>query len=233
MMQVPRASALKSAAGKADRRTAHRAPSRIKLQARLSRATEEGVWMAAIRNISLEGIGLTVNRPVRAGMNLTVELPAPPPLISKPFLIQVTHARSQPNSQWWTVGGTFVRKLTKEELDNLKSRSPALIPQNERRTTARHTTRMKNACPLIRATEEGPWWATIRNVTMRGVGMISNRPFKPGTFVTVELPNKDGSLSKGRLLKVTHARVQPGNQWWVFGGVFLTKLTTDEVTALL
>ena len=56
--------------------------------------------------------------------------------------------------------------------------------------------------------------------------------FKPNCYVTVELPTKAGGLGKARLMRVKHLRVQPGNQWWILGGQFLTKLTnyTGKIT---
>src|SRR5271156_6224179 len=165
---------------KDERRVFRRIPVKLRVQARLSRVTEEGVWMATIRNISLEGIGLMVNRSVRLGMFLTVEIPSRPPVMRKPILVRVTHARAHTGGQWWNLGGQFVRKLTKEELDILTARQPVIGPPVERRTSARLTTKFKTACPLIRATEEGPWWASVRNVSLRGVSIIVNRPFRKG-----------------------------------------------------
>jgi hypothetical protein len=221
-----------TAARRKDRRSRVRHPSRSKFRARLKRATEEGTWLATVRNISAEGIGLVTNRPFKAGMSLTMELPTDPKLMGKPVLIQVMHAKHQPGTNNWVVGGTFSRKLTHQELEALRSRSPAILPHNEQRTSVRHTTRLKGPCPVIRAAEEGPWFATIRNVSEKGIGLIANRPFRPGTLVTVELPDRRGNMGHPRLLKIMHARAQPGNQWWVVGGTFLSRLTLDEIDAI-
>lgn len=215
-----------------DRRTRSRHASRSKFRARLKRATEEGTWMATVRNISAEGIGLVTNRPFKPGMSLTMELPTDPKFIGKPVLVLVRHARQEPGKREWVLGGTFSRKLTNDELAALRSRSPAILPHHERRTTVRHTTRLKAPCPVIRISEEGPWYATIRNVTEKGIGLIANRPFRPGMLLTVELPDKRGELGHTRLLKVLHARPQPGNQWWILGGEFMTRLTSPELDAI-
>jgi hypothetical protein len=215
-----------------DRRTRSRHPSRSKFRARLKRATEEGTWMATVRNISAEGIGLIANRPFKPGMSLTMELPTDPKFISKTVLVHVLHVHQEQNKREWVLGGKFSRKLTNDELAALKTRSPAILPHHERRTTVRHTTRLKAPCPVIRVAEEGPWFATIRNVTEKGIGLIANRPFRRGMLLTVELPDKRGELGHTRLLKVLHARPQPGNQWWVLGGEFLTKLAPAELDAI-
>jgi hypothetical protein len=216
-----------------ERRVFRRIPCKLKVQARLSRVTEEGVWMATIRNISVEGIGLMINRPARVGMYLTVELPGKPPVMRKAILVRVTHVRAHTGGQWWNLGGQFVRKLTKDELDFMTTRQPLISPPVERRTTVRLTTRIKTACPLIRATEEGPWWASVRNVSLRGVSLIVNRPFRVGCYATVELPTKAGGLGKSRLLRIRNVRPQPGNQWWVLGCQFLTKLSKEELLEMI
>jgi len=226
------ATPVKAGARKEQRRKA-RQVSRTKFRCRLKRATEEGSWMATIQNISAEGIGLVANRPFKRGMTLTLELPTAGVQTSKSVLITVCHAEAQPGGRFWALGGTFSRPLTKEEVDALRSRSPSIVPHSERRTNVRHTTRVKNPCPVIRVAEDGPWFATIRNVSEDGIGLISNRPFRVGVLLTVELPDRLGQLSKPRLLRVTHVRAQEGKQWWVLGGAFLSRLTVEEVNGLL
>jgi len=216
-----------------ERRLFRRMPCKLKVQARLIRVTQEGVWLATIRNISLEGIGLMVNRCAQRGMFLTVEIPSRPPIMRKPALMQVVHARANASGQWWNVGGQFVHKLTKDELDVLIARQPAINPPVERRTSARFTTKFKTAFPLIRVTEEGPWWVSVRDVSLRGVSLIVNRPFHTGSYATIELPNEAGGLGQSRLLCIKHVHAQPGNQWWVVGGQFLVKLTREELLDMI
>ncbi|MBY0525269.1 MAG: PilZ domain-containing protein [Gemmataceae bacterium] len=109
--------------------------------------------------------------------------------------------------------------------------APTLAPTSERRTGLRQPTRSRQQCKLIRNNGDGPWQATIRNVSPDGIGLIANQRFKRGMFITVELPTKKGALAK--LMKVTHAAEQPGGVWWVLGGVFASKLTSEEMTSLL
>jgi len=216
---------------KSDRRIIDRLVTRAKIVCQLQLAVEEGPWVATVRNISIEGIGLITNRPFKPGTVLTLSLPTSGD--AKPRMVRVKHVRVQPGGQWWAIGGVFNRKLDKDELDRLKSRAPALIIQIERRTQVRHTTRLKTVCRLLRATEPGPWTATVRNVSAQGIGLISNRPFKLGTLLTMQLPSNNGKPVAPQVFRVTHARPQPGNQWWVLGGVFLTKLSGEELQALV
>jgi PilZ domain len=210
-----------------------RLPCKLPVQARLERVTEEGLWLATIRDISVDGIGLMVNRPVKPGMFLTVEIPARPPVMRKPILVRVTHVRGQVGGRWWVLGGQFVRKLTREDLDTVTVRQPLIRPPVERRTAVRLKTRINTVCPVVRATEEGPWWASVRNASIQSVSLILNRPLRPGCCVAIELPTKSATLGKARLLCIKQACPQPGNKWWVVDGQFLTKLTRTELLQMI
>jgi hypothetical protein len=221
----------------ADRRAANRQPSRCKLPCRVLRLTEEGPWTATVRNISAEGIGLVANRPFGRGTLITVELPSGANGEGEPRLVKVTHSRPQVgNPRWWVLGGFFARRLGRDVLARICARAPAILRQAERRTTARHTTRLKAPCRLVRASEEGPWQVSIRNVSSKGIGLISNRAFRPGSVLTVELPllaNQHVRQAEPRLVRITHVRPQSSGKWWVLGGLFARPLTREEVDGLL
>ena len=107
-----------------------------------------------------------------------------------------------------------------------------LAARDDRRTLVRYISRAKGPCRLRRNTGEGPWLATIRNVSPQGIGLIAARAFKPGMLLTVELPDRSQEgLSK--LIRVTHAAPQAGSQWWVLGGLFASPLTREEMASLL
>src|SRR5579862_2747780 len=112
--------------------------------------------------------------------------------------------------------------------------SPAAAPKaSDRRTTVRHPSRQKNPARLTRATGEGPWMVRVRNVSAEGVGLIANYPFKRGMLLTIELPTKAGKLGMPRQIKITHAAVQGNNGWYVLGGLFSSRLTQEEMNALI
>ena len=105
--------------------------------------------------------------------------------------------------------------------------------KSERRTKARRPTRVKLPCRVRRATGEGPWNATIRNLSEDGIGLIADRQYKPNMLLAVELPTHAGVYTAPKLFKVTHATVQPGGKWYVFGGTFASRLTPDEINSIL
>lgn len=213
-----------------ERRVAPRLPSRRKTPFRLVSVAEHGRWSALLRNVSVEGLGLTVNRRVSAGAFLTLQLPigTDGKLLSR--LVQVKHAREQTAGGWWVVGATFLKPLSRQDLDNLRLRAPSLVPPSERRTASRHSTRVKVPCPLICVTERGPWHAAVRNASCSGVSLIVTRAFSTGAMLSMALPGLKKRLA---VMRVTHSRSQPGKRWWVLGGSFLQPLSTEELTQLL
>lgn len=109
---------------------------------------------------------------------------------------------------------------------------PSVIPR-ERRTAVRRTTRVKMPARLTRATGDGPWFATVRNISTTGVGLIADRQFKPNMLLTIEIPACNQRYTTPRLMKVTHATAQPGGKWWVLGGVFASPLSAEELETLV
>jgi hypothetical protein len=106
--------------------------------------------------------------------------------------------------------------------------------RSERRTTVRYPSHQRNLARLTRATGEGPWMVRVRNVSADGVGLIANHPFKRGMLLTIELPTKNGAkLGIPKQIKITHATAQGTNGWWVFGGTFSSRLTKEEMDALM
>jgi hypothetical protein len=112
--------------------------------------------------------------------------------------------------------------------------APLANTKSERRTTIRQPSRQKNPARLTRATGEGPWMVRVRNISPDGIGLIANHKFKKGMLLTIELPTKSGDrLGIPKQIKITHASQQGTNGWWVFGGVFSSRLTREDMDALL
>src|SRR5262249_24231295 len=108
----------------------------------------------------------------------------------------------------------------------------ALVPNSDRRTTVRHNTQVKVACRVTRAVEMGPWHASLRNVSIRGVSLMADRPFNPGTIVIAEFPSQTGKVAQ-RLIRVIHVRPQTNQKWWVIGASFAKPLSGAELADML
>jgi hypothetical protein len=193
------------------------------------RVTQEGPWMATLRDISTDGVGLVTSEVFAAGTLLTIELPVGAAPEQSRRLLRVRYGRRHSGSHWWTLGCAFVKPLSAKEVDQLRKKSPQIFPAQERRSKVRHNTKLRHPCRVLRATEEGEWSLTIRNVSTDGVGLIADRPFRSGMYLTAELPGR----KKPAVLRVAHVRKQPNHDWWVLGCSFVSKMTALEVQALM
>jgi hypothetical protein len=97
-----------------DRRAAERFPVNADTSCSFLAPVVEDFGSAKIRNISMDGIGLLVSRPVEPGTLLAVTLSNPARSFTKTVLVRVAHATPQLGS--YLVGGTFATPLTYQEL---------------------------------------------------------------------------------------------------------------------
>jgi hypothetical protein len=100
-----------------DRRTAERFPVNADASCSFLSPVVEDFGPARILNISMEGIGLRVSRPVEPGALLTVTLENVAKNYARTVLVRVVHSTPGPGS--YLVGGTFTTPLPYQELTTL------------------------------------------------------------------------------------------------------------------
>jgi hypothetical protein len=225
MHRMPRT----SSKGKSERRTAQRHERLMKVPCSLKRIVSEGPWEAVVTTLSSAAIKLRVEQSCQTGIHLAVELP----VASKKRLILFrvhTSQQEQTARPAWVVEGAFVKKLTSDEFATARK---IMVPAARGRKTRTRSPGYKTSCRWIRVTEEGPWLATMCDISQRGIGIMSERSFEPGMFLKLELPGVQRKHLRPRLVRVTHSEVQPGGKAWLVGGVFLRDLTGAELQALL
>jgi len=172
--------------------------------------------------VTATAIRLVTAQQFEVGASLAVDLPdehGQP----KRQLFRVSLVRPRAGHRDWIVEGPFVKQLTPPEVNAAQVRL----------TAVRGTAGWKTSCHLIHVRQEGPWLTTMRNVSRTGIGLISERPIDPGTFLEVELPSIRRKHLKPRLIRVTHAQRQKDGADWELGGVFLRALTEEELQVLL
>jgi hypothetical protein len=74
---------------------------------------------AAIENISVSGLALSLRRPLRRGARLLIQMTSAALGVAYDLSAHVTHATKQPDGKW-LIGCTFTRELTPSELENLR-----------------------------------------------------------------------------------------------------------------
>jgi hypothetical protein len=191
----------------------------------------EGPYEVTVANVSTEGIRMNADKAYRVGIHLAVELP----LLgnrTKPVLIQVRQTRPHPGRPGYAVDGAFVKKLKPEEVETARERMLAVRPVTGK-TTRFRSLMFKTTCRWVRVTEEGPWLATMRDISRHGIGLVADRPFEAGMYLKVDLPSVQRKHLTPRLIKVTNSQQQPSKEEWLIGGVFLRDLSEPELRALL
>jgi PilZ domain len=196
-----------SLTGRNDRRIAPRCRSRLPIPCNVQSSMLEGSWTALVSSTSRQKVSLIATRPFKPGMALSIGLPSVASGSTRLRFIRVSSCHPRPGGTSWVVDGRLDEPISENEQFCVKVR-----------------------CPLLHAIEEGPWWVTISNVSLTGVGLIGQRPFPRGSLLTVQLPT---SPDKSRLARVVHTRRQQGSPWWVTGSVLLAPLTGKELKGML
>jgi len=188
----------------------------------MKRIVEERPFEAKVAIVTAAAIRLVTVATLRAGTYIAVDLPEPGGRLTG-HPLRVTLVKPRPGARDWTVDGLFSKPLDPPELEAVRARMSAV----------RGADGWKTSCREIHVQHEGPWLATMENVSHSGIGLISDRPFDPGTFLEVELPSIRRSHLRPRLIRVTHARRQAGGGDWLLGAVFLRALSDEELQRLL
>jgi hypothetical protein len=126
----------------------------------------------------------------------------------------------------WAVGCLFIDPLAAGDIVVQESRH-APKPTYERRSKPRYSTRFERGqCRVLNMFIEGPWEMVVHNVSESGIGLIADRPFKPGMILFVQMPGHEEPSS----LRVAHSSKH--GKAWLVGCEFGQPLSRQELRAL-
>jgi hypothetical protein len=100
-----------------DRRATERYPVNIDTTCPFLSPVVEDFGPVKLRDVSMQGVGLVVNRRIEPGAMLAVVLANPARAFSKTVLVRVAHITPLGGS--YLVGGSFVTPLTYQEMSTL------------------------------------------------------------------------------------------------------------------
>jgi hypothetical protein len=96
----------------------------------------------------------------------------------------------------------------------------------ERRKSVRRLCRLEALSRPLDVADGICWGGTVQNISEGGLGLLLCYPFKPGTFLGINLCDKPGL---GPLaIRVIHVRDEPDGTWFL-GGAFVRPLSKDEL----
>ncbi len=185
---------------------------------------------ARVRNISLGGIGLTVNQPFVPGDLLNVELPGATEQARCQVLACVVHA-APGNAGEWLLGCTFARELSNDDLEAFGARRQRAAPSDQR-GWVRFACDVQATYQTVGASSSPPRPAKVLNLSASGVGLVVPAPVENGSLLSVELQPADGEFTRTMLACVVHQTAQAEGEW-ALGCNFIRSLSEEDLKALL
>src|ERR1700692_1945845 len=100
--------------------------------------------------------------------------------------------------------------------------------EKEQREAERFPVHATSACVLASPVTEDFGPVRIKNISNKGIGLLTSKSMEPGALLAVKLGNTAKNITKTMLVRVTHVTPQPGGSFLV-GGVLDTPLTYEEL----
>jgi hypothetical protein len=187
------------------------------------------LW-ARVRNISLGGVSLSVDRPFEPGALLGVELPGATEQSFTNVLACVVHVSAAEAGEW-ILGCTFARELGEEDLRAFGARRVRHSPEDQR-TWVRFATEVEVTYQRVAEGDLAPRPAKVLNLSASGVGLIVTEEIENGALLSVELHAAHGGFTRTMLACVVHVTAQ-GEEGWSLGCNFIRSLSAEDLKALL
>lgn len=191
--------------------------------------SEDVAIPARILDVSVGGIKMRIERPLRVGTMVRIDLPR----LGGPgttLLACVMHA-AEVSVGVWEVGCNFSLELSDEELAAFgvdKTQAAA----GDQRAWVRHTARGEAEYEVLPGDSEPARRARLINLSPAGVGLQVDEKLEPGTALTVFLRRTDGITDRPLLACVVYQTERPDGTWAV-GCNFLHELGEKELDELL
>jgi hypothetical protein len=187
-------------------------------------------FTARLRNISLGGVSVSVDRPFEPGDLLSVELPGATEQSRCTVLACVVHVHRGAGGEW-ILGCTFSRELSEEDLEALGAHRERHGPSDQR-TWVRFACAVKASYQAIAEEGAAPRPAKVVNVSASGVGLVVGEPVENGTLLSVELHAARGAFTRTMLACVVHVTARAEGEW-ALGCNFIRSLSAEDLKALL
>jgi hypothetical protein len=213
---------------KTERRAWLRYP--INLETSCQTSSDPAGCVATIRNISLGGMNLVVDRPFPSGTLLKVEVQSSLENTPQMLCVRVIHVAQQPDGTY-SLGCAFARELSDQSLRAFRAARVKPLPP-DKRSWVRFLCNFRALCRRVEPAPVEPCSAKILNVSAAGVGLMVTRRFEVGAPLCVELPIATGDTPTAVPGRVVHAKMQRSGDW-VIGCAFNQPLTEEQLRALL
>ena len=92
-----------------------------------------------------------------------------------------------------------------------KVRNP-YFHQDERRTSERHICSLEATSQPMEANETLSWGAVVQDISTDGIGLTLCYPFRPGTYLAVDIPTLSGTM-RSLMVRVVQVDDQKDGMW--------------------
>lgn len=99
----------------------------------------------------------------------------------------------------------------------------------ERRSADRHAADLEALTRPLEANDTLWWGATVRDISVSGVGLAVCFPFRPGTYLAVDL---QGRNSRTLLTRVVQVQDRSDGTWHV-GCEFVKRLNDNDLSGMI
>jgi c-di-GMP-binding flagellar brake protein YcgR len=214
-----------------DRRAFDRYPAKAEINLHLANSSDPTRYKAKLRNISRGGINVLVGREFDPGQLLSVELPAADKQSTFTVLVCIIHVAPAGEKEW-SIGGTFARELSDEDLVAFGARKQRAA-RADKRSWQRFPCTLKATYNVVTAPQEATYEAMVLNISASGVGLAVDQCIEAGTLLSVDLMNSTGTVVRTILACVVHAAPFQKEGHWALGCNFIRQLHEEDLQALI
>jgi c-di-GMP-binding flagellar brake protein YcgR len=186
--------------------------------------------LAHLRDLSIGGASLVVDRAVDAGEMVVLELPADRGEI-RTVLACVVRVSPQPDGKW-SLGCVFSRELSQEELDRVGAQKLPAAEDDDKRTWVRFSCELHAAYRKVGDPTNQAFAAQVLNISANGIGLAVTQTLAAGGLLNVDLLDKAGQVARTMLACIVHTTMRAGGDLAI-GCNFIRELSEEELQSLL
>lgn len=215
---------------KEERRVWVRFPADLMVNLQLNGKVAPTRLAAEVRDISLGGVNLIVDREFTPGSMVRLELPRSMSADTHEVLACVVRVNEAGEGRW-SLGCVFSRELTEEDLQGFGAER-VKHDSKDQRIWMRFPVTLRARIQKVASPDTTVYDGQILNLSPSGVGVLVKNEVEAGSVLSIDLVNEAGTTVKTILGCVVHVASHPTGEYSL-GCNFIRQLQEDELRALV
>jgi hypothetical protein len=212
-----------------DRRLWVRYAADLRGNVQLPNAGPDAKILAQVRDLSLGGANIEIDRKIELGQMLTLELTGGNHEV-RSVLACVVRVASRADGKW-SVGCVFSRELTGDDLERFGAHKLS-SEHDDKRTWIRYHCELKANYRKVGDPAASAHTARVLNISANGIGLSVNPSLDAGSLLNVDLLDRQGRPVRSILACVVHTTQHSDGEAAV-GCNFIRELREEELQSLL